>query len=75
MLSPPPAPSPETFIPPPPVSPQNATLLLSSTTLLCRQEIPLGAARPAIVELPEDVTPEEIQGVMRIVQALVGPIE
>ena len=72
---PPPPPSPETFIPPPPVSPQNAALLPSSTTLLCRQEIPLGATRRTIIELPEDVKPEEIQRVMRILQALADPIQ
>ncbi len=75
LASPPPPPFPGTFIPAPPVSPQNAALLPSSTTLLCRQEIPLGAARRAIIELPEDVKRGEVQRVIRILQALADPIQ
>ena len=45
------------------------------TNVLCRQEIPLGPARRAVIELPEDVKPEEIQRVMRILQALADPIQ
>ena len=41
---------------------------------LCRQEIPLGTGRRAVVELPEDIKPEEIQRLMRILQALADPI-
>ena len=70
-----PPPSPETFIPPPPVSRPYADPPPSSATMLCRQEIPLGAARRAVIELPDDVKPEEIQRVMRILQALADPIQ
>jgi hypothetical protein len=38
----------------------------------CRQEIPLAIARRAIIELPEDVTPEEIAKIIRVLQALSG---
>ncbi len=37
----------------------------------CRQEIPLGTARRAVLELPDDVTPEEIAKVIRVLKALV----
>jgi hypothetical protein len=36
----------------------------------CRQEIPLGAGRRAVLELPEDITPEEIAKIIRILNAL-----
>jgi len=36
----------------------------------CRQEIPLGIGRRAILEFPEDVTLEEIAKIIRILQAL-----
>lgn len=72
---PPPPPSPETFIAAPAISRPYADAPPSSTTMLCRQEIPLGAARRAVIELPEDVKPEEIQRVMRILQALADPIQ
>ena len=75
LPSPPPSPSPETFIPPPPVSRPYGDPPPSPTNVLCRQEIPLGAARRAVIELPEDVKPEEIQRVMRILQALADPIQ
>ena len=39
---------------------------------LCRQEIPLGIGRRAIVELPEDATSEEIAKIIRVLQALSG---
>jgi hypothetical protein len=39
---------------------------------LCRQEIPLGLGRRAIVELPEDISTEEISKVVRVLQALAG---
>ena len=37
----------------------------------CRQEIPLATARRAVLELPDDVTPEEIAKVIRVLKALV----
>ena len=37
----------------------------------CRQEIPLGPARRAVLELPDDVAPEEIAKVIRVLKALV----
>lgn len=39
----------------------------------CRQEIPLGPARRAVLELPDDVTPEEVAKVIRLLKALVDP--
>lgn len=39
----------------------------------CRQEIPLGSGRRAVLELPEDITPEEIAKIIRILHALSGP--
>ena len=36
----------------------------------CRQEIPLGVGRRAVVELPEDVSTEEIAKIVRVLQAL-----
>jgi hypothetical protein len=36
----------------------------------CRQEIPLGAGRRAVLELPEDVSAEEIAKIVRVLQAL-----
>ena len=38
----------------------------------CRQEIPLGSGRRAIVSVPEDVSPEEIAKVIRVLHALAG---
>jgi hypothetical protein len=38
----------------------------------CRQEIPLGIGRRATIELPEDVSTEEIAKIVRILQALAG---
>ena len=38
----------------------------------CRQEIPLGIGRRAVIELPEDVTKEEITKIIRVLQALSG---
>jgi hypothetical protein len=38
----------------------------------CRQEIPLGIGRRAVIELPEDVKSEEIAKVVRVLQALSG---
>ena len=37
----------------------------------CRQEIPLGLARRAVLELPDDVAPEEIAKVIRVLKALI----
>lgn len=39
---------------------------------LCRQEIPLGLGRRAILEIPEDVTNEEMTKIIRVLQALAG---
>jgi hypothetical protein len=39
---------------------------------LCRQEIPLGVGRRVILELPEDLTPEETLKIIRVLQALSG---
>lgn len=38
----------------------------------CRQEIPLGLGRRAIVELPDDISTEEISKIVRVLQALSG---
>jgi hypothetical protein len=38
----------------------------------CRQEIPLSPGRRAIVSVPEDVSPEEISKVIRVLHALAG---
>ena len=38
----------------------------------CRQEIPLGIGRRAILEVPEDVKTEEIAKIIRVLQALSG---
>lgn len=38
----------------------------------CRQEIPFGVGRRAVVEFPEDVSTEEIAKIVRILQALAG---
>lgn len=38
----------------------------------CRQEIPLGPHRRAVLELPEDVSSDEIAKIIRILQALSG---
>lgn len=40
------------------------------TKSLCRQEIPLGLGRRAVIELPEDVQQAEITKIIRILQAL-----
>ena len=66
----------ETLIPDPPLPSQPPPPPLQAMTdpSLCRQEIPLGTGRRAIVELPEDIKPEEIQRLMRILQALADPI-
>lgn len=37
----------------------------------CRQEIPLGAGRRAVIELPDDVSPEELAKIIRVLKALV----
>ena len=60
--------------PPLPSQPPPPTFHSMTGASLCRQEIPLGTGRRAIVELPEDVKPEEIQRLMRILQALADPI-
>jgi hypothetical protein len=65
---------------PPPIlsSPQLSDSILDPAhrnplpTPHCRQEIPLATARRAVVELPEDVTPEEIAKIIRVLQALSG---
>ena len=38
----------------------------------CRQEIPLSPGRRAIVSVPEDVSPEEITKIIRVLHALAG---
>lgn len=38
----------------------------------CRQEIPLSPGRRAIVSIPEDVSPDEIAKIIRILHALAG---
>lgn len=42
-----------------------------ATHTQCRQEIPLGIGRRAVVELPEDITAEEIAKIVRVLQALI----
>ncbi len=44
-------------------------------SLQCRQEIPLGVSRRAVLEFPEDITQNELAKIVRILQALAGPIE
>lgn len=39
---------------------------------LCRQEIPFGPGRRAVVAVPEDIRPEEIAKIIRVLQALSG---
>jgi hypothetical protein len=51
------------------VSPTSGGARLS----LCRQEIPLGLGRRAILELPEDVTGDEMAKIIRVLQALSEP--
>ncbi len=60
--------------PPLPSQPPSPPFQATTDTSLCRQEIPLGTGRRAVVELPEDIKPEEIQRLMRILQALADPI-
>lgn len=38
----------------------------------CRQEIPFGVGRRAVIEFPEDVSTEEIAKIVRVLQALAG---
>ena len=64
--------SPPPALQPPPDSPPNHTHRNPAHSPQCRQEIPLATARRAIVELPEDVTPEEIAKIIRVLQALSG---
>jgi hypothetical protein len=37
----------------------------------CRQEIPLGAGRRAVIELPDDISSSELTKIMRVLKALV----
>ena len=70
-------PSPEEALalaPPLPSQPSPPPFQAVTDVSLCRQEIPLGTGRRAVVELPEDIKPEEIQRLMRILQALADPI-
>lgn len=60
--------------PPLPSQPPSPPFQAMTDPSLCRQEIPLGTGRRAVVELPEDIKPEEIQRLMRILQALADPI-
>ncbi len=69
------APLEETFPPPLPSQPALPASRTRTDVSLCRQEIPLGTGRRAVVELPEDIRPEEIQRLMRILQALADPID
>lgn len=63
-------------IAPPPSStstnPQSRNTAGENKSILCRQEIPLGIGRRAILELPEDATSEEIAKIVRVLQALSG---
>jgi hypothetical protein len=78
-----PAPNPLPPSAPPQTSqPQLSTLLTSHPehhpshelkTSQCRQEIPLAIGRRAILELPEDITTDEILKIIRILQALADP--
>ncbi len=63
-----------TLAPPLPSQPSPPPFQAMTDVSLCRQEIPLGTGRRAVVELPEDIKPEEIQRLMRILQALADPI-
>ncbi len=63
-----------TLAPPLPSQPPSPPFRTTTDSSLCRQEIPLGTGRRAVVELPEDIKPEEIQRLMRILQALADPI-
>lgn len=75
-LSPPPpslpTPQPE---PPHSLSPQRPERAIwhdERPNTQCRQEIPLGPGRRAVLELPEDISPEEIAKIIRILHALSG---
>ena len=62
--------------PPPPPAPPLETQLPRSYERIeqqsqCRQEIPLGAGRRAVIELPDDVSPEELAKIVRVLKALV----
>jgi hypothetical protein len=72
---------PSSYAPSPPDSPSapprkalqsNAVVMNEGPSSLCRQEIPLGLGRRAIVELPEDIAAEEIAKIVRVLQALSG---
>jgi hypothetical protein len=68
------SPPPGSSLPTPPLSPKPVAPPTSGDTrlLLCRQEIPLGPGRRAILELPEDVTNDELTKIIRVLQALSG---
>jgi hypothetical protein len=83
-LSPPPSsytlsdhsPPPGFAFPPPSSSPKPTVPPASggdSRLSLCRQEIPLGLGRRAVLELPEDVTNDEMAKIIRVLQALSEP--
>ncbi len=78
-LLPPPTSPPLSFSPeqPPsshfPISHQpTSSVLQENRAFLCRQEIPLGSNRRALMELPEDIKEEEIAKIIRVLQALAG---
>ena len=85
-FSPPPQPAQEPLSPPPvPIVerepprnygrieqiPQQQTMQQTVGQSQCRQEIPLGAGRRAVIELPDDVSPEELAKIIRVLKALV----
>lgn len=70
--SPPPSPGSSLATPPPSLKPVVFSTSENTRLLLCRQEIPLGLGRRAILELPEDVTSEELAKIVRVLQALSG---
>lgn len=59
-------------VPPRKVLQSNSVVMGDGPSSLCRQEIPLGLGRRAIVELPEDISAEEIAKIVRVLQALSG---
>jgi hypothetical protein len=77
-LPPPPPPPHQTHIESPPSTPprqERSTWHDERLALQCRQEIPLGTNRRAVFEFPEDITPNELAKIVRILQALASPLE
>jgi hypothetical protein len=59
-------------LPKPPELPPETNRYRDEPISQCRQEIPLSPGRRAIVSVPEDVSPDEITKVIRVLHALAG---